>query len=34
MTVYYGLPEEDNREMFFRSRLAKSRGLRLEDVLE
>ena len=34
MTAYYGLPEEDNREMFFRSRLAKSRGLRLEDVLE
>ena len=34
MTVYYGLPEEDNREMFFRSRLAKRRGLRLEDVLE
>ena len=34
LTAYYGLPEEDNREMFFRSRLAKSRGLRLEDVLE
>ena len=34
LTAYYGLPEEDNREMIFRSRLAKSRGLRLEDVLE
>ena len=33
-TAYYGLPEEDNRGMIFRSRLAKSRGLRLEDVLE
>ena len=34
LTAYYGLPEEDNRGMIFRSRLAKSRGLRLEDVLE
>ena len=34
LTVYYGLPEEDDKGMIFRSRLAKSRGLRLEDVLE
>ena len=34
LTAYYGLPEEDNRGIIFRSRLAKSRGLRLEDVLE
>ena len=34
VTAYYGLPEEDNRGIIFRSRLAKSRGLRLEDVLE
>ena len=34
LTAYYGLPEEDNKGMIFRSRLAKSRGLRLEDVLE
>ena len=34
LTAYYGLPEEDDKGMIFRSRLAKSRGLRLEDVLE
>jgi len=34
LTAYYGLPEEDNKGMIFRSRLAKSRDLRLEDVLE
>ena len=34
LTASYGLPEEDNKGMMFRSRLAKSRGLRLEDVLE
>ena len=34
LTAYYGLPEEYNKGMIFRSRLAKSRGLRLEDVLE
>ena len=34
LTAYYGLPEEDDKGMMFRSRLAKSRGLRLEDVLE
>lgn len=34
LTAYYGLPEKDNKGMIFRSRLAKSRGLRLEDVLE
>ena len=34
LTAYYGLLEEDNKGMIFRSRLAKSCGLRLEDVLE
>ena len=34
LTAYYGLPEEDDKGMMFRTRLAKSRGLRLEDVLE
>ena len=34
LTASYGLPEEDDKGMMFRSRLAKSRGLRLEDVLE
>ena len=34
LTAYYGLPEEDDKGVIFRSRLAKSRGLRLEDVLE
>ena len=34
LTAYYGIPEEDDKGMIFRSRLAKSRGLRLEDVLE
>lgn len=34
LTVYYGLSEENDKGMIFRSRLAKSRGLRLEDVLE
>lgn len=34
LTAYYGLPEENDKGMIFRSRLAKSRGLRLEDVLE
>jgi len=34
LTAYYGLPEEDDKDIIFRSRLAKSRGLRLEDVLE
>ena len=34
LTAYYGLPEEDDKGIIFRSRLAKSRGLRLEDVLE
>ena len=34
LTAYYGLSEEDDKGMIFRTRLAKSRGLRLEDVLE
>ena len=34
VTAFYKLPDEYKRKMLFRSRLAKSRGLRLEDVLE
>ena len=34
MTTYYRLSERYKREMVFRARLARSRGLRLEDVLD
>ena len=34
VTTYYRLSERHKRGMVFRARLARSRGLRLEDVLE
>ena len=34
VTSYYRVADKDARGMIFRSRLAKSRGLRLDDVLE
>ena len=34
VTVFCKISDEYDREMLFRSRLARSRGLRLQDVLE